>query len=460
VGLDAVETAARIRSGELSATEVVSAAIERAEALTSVLNAIPARDYERALARARAPGSGPLAGVPTFIKDLDDVAGMVNSYGSRAHADNVSKRTDKVIARILDTGLESTTPEFGLTGTTESTAFGPTRNPWKVTHSPGGSSGGAAALVAAGVVPIAHGSDGGGSIRIPASFCGLVGLKVSRERRFVTSGLDRLPLRVVTYGVVTRTVRDTAHFVTALDQRIASRRLARLPLVEGPSERRLRIGLFVAPPSGGVVDSEVAAATLEAGRHCAQLGHKVDEIPCPFDEQMVEDFLDYWSLLAWGSIQQTRLQRRTRFDIETMEGWTRSLAARFRDDWRGILPVLRRLRAARSASERLFERYDVLLSPTTTAPPPALGHLGADVPFETAFRRVRDYFCFTPPQNIIGNTAISLPLGMSRDGLPIGVQFAAHQGCESTLLELAYELEADGAFCPRRAPMVYAACES
>jgi amidase len=461
--LDAVETAARIRSGELSAAEVISAAIERAEALGPVLNAIPARDYERALARAGTPGSGPLAGVPTFIKDLDDVAGIVNSYGSRAHADNVSKQTDRVIARILDTGLvclgKSMTPEFGLTGTTESAAFGPTRNPWKVTHSPGGSSGGAAALVAAGVVPIAHGSDGGGSIRIPASFCGLVGLKVSRERRFVTAGLDRLPLRVVTYGVVTRTVRDTAHFVTALDQRIASRRLARLPLVEGPGEKRLRVGVFLGAPSGGAVDAEVAATTLAAGRHCAQLGHKVDEILPPFDEQMVEDFLHYWSLLAWGSILQTRLQRRSRFDIEMMEGWTRSLASRFRDDWRGVVPVLRRLRAARGASERLFESYDVLLSPTTTAPAPVIGHLGADVPFETAFQRVRDYFCFTPPQNIIGNTAISLPMGMSSDGLPIGVQFSADQGCESTLLELAYELEADGAFSPQRAPMACAAGE-
>ena len=158
--LDAVETATKVRSGELSASEVVAAAIERADTLAPVLNAISARDYERALEQAKMPGTGPFAGVPTFIKDLDDVVGVVNSYGSRAHLGNVSKRTDKLIAKILDTGLislgKSTAPEFGLTGTTESLAFGPTRNPWKPTHSAGGSSGGAAALVAASPVRSTH----------------------------------------------------------------------------------------------------------------------------------------------------------------------------------------------------------------------------------------------------------------------------------------------------------------
>jgi len=460
-GLDAVETAARIRSRELTASEVIEAAIGRAEALAPVLNAISARDYERALERAKAPGTGPLAGVPTFVKDLDDLAGVVNSYGSRAHLGNVTKRSSGLISKVLETGVialgKSTTPEFGLTGTTESLAFGPTRNPWSATHSPGGSSGGAAALVAAGVVPLAHGSDGGGSIRIPASFCGLVGLKVSRERRFVPAGLDRLPLRVVTHGVVTRTVRDTAHFVAALDQLVASRRLPRIPLVQGPSKRRLRIGTFFTAPSGVTVHPDVSETVSAAAQRCAALGHKLEEIPCPFDEQMVEDFLLYWSCLAWGSILQTRLQRGRGFDMETMEPWTRNLAARFQARRGAALTTLKRLRAARTASERLFQGYDLLLSATTTAPAPKLGYLGPDVPFDTVFARVRDYFCLTPPQNIIGNAAITLPMGMSQGGLPIGVHFAAHEGHESTLLELAYELEADGALCAVRAPGVYGA---
>ena len=449
--LDAVETAARIRARDLSAAEVVGAAIQRARALDPVLNAIPARDYERGLARADNPVAGPFSGVPTFIKDLDDVAGVVTSYGSRAHLGNVAKRTDRFIAKILDTGLvslgKSSTSEFGLTGTTESSAHGPTRNPWKPTHSAGGSSGGAAALVAAGVVPIAQGSDGGGSIRIPASFCGLVGLKVSRERRFTTAALDRLPLRVVTYGVMTRTVRDTAHFLAALDERVASRRLARMPLVTGPSTKRLRMGLILETPTGIAIDPEVRACVIAAAERCARLGHTIEEIPCPFDGQSVEDFLLYWSLLACGTILQTRLQRGRAFDIERMEPWTRDLAARFMSRRRGAFSAYKRLRSQSGIWASLFANYDALISPVATAPAPELGRLGPDVEFETAFERVRDYFLFTPMQNVTGDTAISLPLGISENGLPLGVQFIAGQGHEATLLGLAYELEGDGAFC-------------
>jgi amidase len=296
------------------------------------------------------------------------------------------------------------------------------------------------------VVPIAQGSDGGGSIRIPASFCGLVGLKVSRERRFTTAPLDHLPLRVVTYGVMTRTVRDTAHFIAALDQRVRSRRLPRLPLVDGPSNRRLRMGVFTDTPTGIGIDPEVRASVAAAAARCSALGHDVEQVACPFDGQTVEDFLLYWSLLASGTILQTRLQRGRSFDIEQMEPWTRDLAARFTARRRGALSAYRRLRAQSAIWARMFETYDALISPVATAPAPRLGVLGPDVPFETAFDRVRDYFLFTPVQNVTGDTAISLPLGMSRDGLPIGVQFAARAGDETTLLELAYELEGDGAF--------------
>lgn len=455
--MDAVETATRIRAGEISAVEVAAAAIERAEASDAVLNAIPAHDYERALERANRPFAGPFAGVPTFVKDLDDVAGLVTSYGSRAHRHNVAKRTDGFIAKVLDTGLlclgKSAASEFGLTGTTESSAHGPTCNPWKPTHSAGGSSGGAAALVAAGVVPMAQGSDGGGSIRIPASFCGLVGLKVSRERRFATAVLDKLPLRIVSYGVLTRTVRDTAHFVAALDARVGSRRLARMPLVSEPSAKRLRMALFTDTPTGVAVDGEVQATAVAAAQRCSRLGHEVEEISCPFDPQTVEDFMMYWSLLAWGTIVQTRLQRGRHFDREEMEPWTRSLAARFKSNPGRAFAAFRRLRAQQDRWTQLFARYDAVISPVCTAPAPELGRLGPDVPFDTAFARVRDYFLFTPVQNVTGDTAVSLPLGMSDGGLPIGVQFAAPAGAEACLLGLAHELELDGAFrtdVPRR----------
>jgi amidase len=156
----------------------------------------------------------------------------------------------------------------------------------------------------------------------------------------------------------------------------------------------------------------------------------------------------HWSLLAWGTILQTRLQRGRRFDIAQMEPWTRDLAARFTSNRRGAFTALRRLREPSAIWARLFEKYDALISPVASAPAPEIGRLGPEVPFETAFARVRDYFLFTPAQNISGDAAISLPLGMSASGLPIGVQFIARQGHEATLLELAYELEGDGAFHP------------
>jgi len=466
-GLSVSDARSGLARGDFTSAELTEAhiaAIDAADELNAFISKTPeiARQRARQSDQRRAAGEvGLLEGIPIGVKDLFCTEGVLTTAGSHILDGFTPPYQSTVTANLFAAGAVMTgktnLDEFAMGSSTENSAFGPTRNPWKTTHSPGGSSGGAAALVAAGVVPLAHGSDGGGSIRIPAAFCGLVGLKVSRERRFVPAGLDRLPLRVVTYGVVTRTVRDTAHFAAALDQRVASRRLPRIPLVRGASERRLRIGFFVTAPSGCSVDSEVAATALAAAQRCARLGHKVEEIVCPYDEQLVDDFLLYWSLLAWGSIVQTRLQRRRRFDIECMEPWTRALSARFQSRRWEVVSALKRLRAARFASERLFESYDVLISPTTTAPAPRLGHLGADAPFEAAFARVRDYLCLTPAQNIIGNTAISLPMGMSHEGLPIGVQLSANRGDESTLLELSYELEGDGALRAPEAPMAYGA---
>ena len=196
--LDAVETAARIRSGELKASEVVAAAIERARILEPALNAIATSTFDSATSEAEQPGTGPFAGVPTFVKGLDDEAGVVNDYGSVAYRDHIPRRSEPYVRKYLQTGLislgHSATPEIGLSGTTEPLIRGATRNPWQLDHSTGGSSGGTAALVAARVVPLAHGSDIGGSIRIPAASCGLVGLKPSQKRRFEAASAARLPV--------------------------------------------------------------------------------------------------------------------------------------------------------------------------------------------------------------------------------------------------------------------------
>jgi amidase len=445
-----VETAARIRAGALEREEVIAAAIERARALGPALNAIPVETYDAARRRAQRPLAGPFAGVPTFVKCIDDLAGVVNDRASRAWAGHVSEHTEPFVEALLGTGLvslgKSSAPECGLTGTTEPLARGPTRNPWNLSRTPGGSSGGAGALVAARVVPIAHGSDGGGSIRIPAAFCGLVGLKPSRERRFSPGVGERLPVRLLTYGALTRSVRDTAWLAAALEERIPARRLPPIGRVEGPARERLRIGLFTDSPLGGPVDPEVREAALGASRTLRELGHGVREIPCPFERRLLEDFWLFWAFLAWGFTVQTRWIKRGTYEPAQLEPWTHGLAARFRGNLAKALPAVRRLRRAKDVSARLFAEHDLLLCPTTSTPAPELGYLGPEVPFETALERVRNTFCFTPLQNATGDPAISLPLGLSGAGLPIGVQLAAPHGGERRLLAVAYELEAAGAF--------------
>ena len=448
--LDAVETAKRIDTGELKASEAVAAAIERARALNAALNAIPTETYRAALARAEQPEPGPFSGVPTFVKGLDDVRGEVNDLGSRALVDHVARRTEPYVAHMLGTGLvslgRSAAPEIGLSATTEPLAHGPTRNPWNVGHSTGGSSGGAAALVASRVVPLAHASDAGGSIRIPASSCGLVGLKPSRARGFSSVLADLLPVRVFTYGAVTRTVRDTAHFVAAMETRIGPRKLPPIGLIEGPSPQRLRIGLYTDSPLGGEVHPEVRATTLAAGRSCAALGHEVEEIACPFDGRTLDDFWVYIGFLAFALIQQTRMTLRRRFEAERFEPWTRGLAAHFKANWRESAGTLRRLRSTRRVSADLFRDFDAVLCPTLSAPAPKIGDFAPDKPFDAVLPLQKRHMCFTPFQNASGDPAISLPLGVTRDGLPIGVQLAAGPGGDARLLSLAYELEGSGAF--------------
>lgn len=446
--LDAVATAERIRAGELSASEAVAAAIERADALDPALNAIPTRTFESAVRLAAAPPPGPFCGVPTFIKALDDDEGVVNDYGSRVCPGHVATRTEPFVREFKATGLislgRSAAPETGLSAATEPLAHGPTHNPWSPAHSTGGSSGGAGALVASRVVAIAHGSDAGGSIRIPASSCGLVGLKPTRGRGFGPVANAVLPAPVVTYGVLTRSVRDTAHFLAEIDRRMPSRRLPPIPRVDGPALERLRIAVFTDSPLGDDVDPEVRSTTSDAARRCEALGHRVEEIACPYDAQIIDDTWIHIGFLAWGFRMQTRL--RPGFDAGKLEPWTQGLAELWKKHWTGTVGVARRLRATRHVSARLFERYDVLLCPTLAAPPPALGELAPDLPFDTVLPRQKRHIAFTPIQNATGDPAISLPLGVSRGGLPIGVQASAAWGGETTLLSLAYELERDGAF--------------
>ena len=336
---------------------------------------------------------------------------------------------------------KSACPELGLTATTEPLGWPPCRNPWDPSRSSGGSSGGAATLVAAGVVPIAHANDGGGSIRIPAACCGLVGLKPSRARLDM-KGARLLPVNVACEGVVTRTVRDTVAFWAAVESRRAPRKGAPIGEVAERPSKPLRVGVFVDAPIGTPVDPEVRDAVLAAARLCGTLGHGVEEIPCPFAGEVIDDFLRYWGYLAWLQIWTGRMTFHWGFDRSRVEPWTLGLAGTFSREKLLARAAMRRLRLFSKTFAERMGPHDVLVSPVLATPPPPLGYLATDVPFDTAFERIRAYAAFTPIHNASGAPAISLPLGRSAAGLPIGVQLAAAPGGDRMLLELALSLEA------------------
>jgi amidase len=442
---DAVETSDRIRKKEVSIQEILEAAIARAEEAQH-LGAVFEPTYARARTSVESRDcEAPLAGVPTFVKDLARIRGVPTTWGSGAAGRYVPRRSDPIVTYIEETGLvtlgKSACPELGLIPSTEPLGRPPCRNPWDPSRSSGGSSGGAATLVASGVVPIAHGNDGGGSIRIPAAFCGLVGLKPSRFRLDWT-GSSLLPVNVTCEGVVTRTVRDTVAFFRAIESRHPPSKVVPIGQVADRPARPLRVGVFVEAPIGTPVSPEVQQAVLAAAALCETMGHVVEEIPCPFEGAVIDDFLRYWGLLAWLSVWTGRLSLHWGFDRSKVEPWTKGLVRFFAREKLAALGAIRRLRRFSTTFANAMNRRDVLISPTLSEPAPALGYLAPDLPFDVAFERVRPYAAFTSIYNLSGSPAITLPLGRSTAGLPIGVQFGAAHGGDQTLLELALSIEA------------------
>jgi amidase len=441
---DAVEVARRIRDGEIHAQEAIEAAIARAEQVNPMLNAIATPLFESARADAGRPHVGVFAGVPSFIKDNDAVAGSPFLFGSRALPRQPAPKSTAFVEQFLSLGLinlgKTTMPEFGLTGTTEALLHGPTHNPWRRGFSPGGSSGGSAALVAAGVVPVAHANDGGGSIRIPASCCGLVGLKPSRGRFVDVEGAKLLPVKILHQGMLSRSVRDTAVFFHAAEQYRRNPKLPAVGLVTRPGGR-LRIGFFTDLDEGTPSHPECVAAVEAAAKLCEGLGHFVERVAPPFYERFPEDFLMLWATLAFSITRFGKQLVHPEFDRTKVEGFTEGLAGHFMENASRAPAAILRLRRFARHYGRAFDRHDVVMNPTAAMPPPEHGFIGPDVPFDTALERMKWFIPFTPVQNVSGGPAVSLPLGRSSEGLPIGVQFAAPLGRERTLLELGLELE-------------------
>jgi amidase len=450
--LDATAQADLVRRGEVSALELVDAAIARIEALDPLINAVVSADFERARERARGPlGEGPFAGVPYLVKDLSDLAGLPTSAGSRLLAGTVADTTTPYIDRALSSGVialgKSNTPEFGLLGTTESLALGICRNPWSLDHTPGGSSGGAAAAVAAGLVPIAHATDGGGSIRIPAACCGLFGLKPSRGR--LAPAQTPGPVDISVHHCVSRSVRDSAAMFAAAEYHGRDAPLPPVGLVSGPGDRRLRIAFSSRTYTGAAPDPDLEVAAQRAAKLCADLGHEVEEAaPVVDGERFIDAFMTVWSSGAAATVADVR--QRGIDPAEVLEPWTLGLAASFEarpaSDMASAIAVFEEMARVYGA---FFERYDVALTPVLSAPPVEVGVQAPTVPYETLYERVLDWVAYTPIHNAAGTTAMSVPLAWNPEGLPLGLQFATARGGERTLFELAYELEAAAPWADR-----------
>ncbi|XMA38528.1 amidase [Streptomyces albogriseolus] len=445
--LDAVGLAAAIRRGEVSPAEVAKDAAARVRDADARLDAV---QVHLDIPAHGAPGGGAFAGVPTFVKDNTDFAGLPTGHGSAAFRPRPARRHAAFTRQLLSTGVtvlgKTRLPEFGFSPSTEYEEGPPVRNPWHTGHSAGGSSGGSAALVAAGAVPVAHANDGGGSIRIPAAACGLVGLKPTRGRTVPNAQGRQLPIDIVVDGVVSRTVRDSAAFLAAAELHHRNVKLPSVGLVESPGERRLRVGLLVDSPNGARTDEDTRAAVTETARRLERLGHTVTPVELAIDPRFTEDFLTYWGMLSF-LIGATGRTMGTDFDRHRMDGLSRGLRETYVRNWRNTPAVVRRLKRTREAYAAAFRGQDVILSPVLAHTTPPLGHLAPSVPYATLIERILAYVAFTPVNNVVGTPSLSLPAASTTpDGLPIGVMFSGRPGAERTLLELAFELEADRPF--------------
>lgn len=453
--LDAHAQAALLRTGALSPAELVEAAILRIEALDPQLNAVSWRAFEMARVQAAGPlPARPLAGVPCLLKDSLDYPGMPSRGGSASRSVTPVQRAFPYVRRLEAEGLiplgKSAMPEFGLLGVTEPVIAAPTRNPWSPAHSPGGSSGGAGAALAAGLVPLAHGSDGAGSIRIPASCCGLVGLKPGRGATVRVRARHVIEDLLVGDGLMGRSVRDVAWgFAIAHPDR---------PLpVTGPDRRRLRIALVLPTLAGAPPHPDLVEAVQRTAALCRALGHSVVEQDWPVDGPAVDAAeRTLWCHIGADCVDAVRAGGAD--PEQVLEPWTNALG-RFAEalppaalerayDQIGTLP--RQLAA-------FYRDVDVLLTPTLAGPPPVLGFMAPDVPGELLMERMFGWLGYTPLQNVSGTPAITLPLHWNADGLPVGVMLAGDRGAEETLLRLAFELEAAQPWAGRWPPVSVAA---
>jgi amidase len=460
--LDATAQAELIRSGEVTPLELVDAAIARIEKLNPQLNAVIIPLFEKARTQAKSPTlpNGPFRGVPMVLKDLVcATAGDPLHSGMRLLKDmnHVSPHDTYLAAKFKAAGFicvgRANTPELGLIPTTEPQAYGPTHNPWNLNHSTGGSSGGSAAAVAAGLVPVGHANDGGGSIRVPASECGLVGLKPSRGRVSLGPDFGEMWQGFAIEGVVTRSVRDTAGILDAIAGNMPGDPYAappqQRPFVQevGAHPGKLRIGFMSRAPQGNApLHADCGDAVVATAHTLAALGHIVEEShPTALDEvEFLRHFASVVTAHAAVALEDIgRLLGRT-VTQNDVEPWTWANAERGRKcSASQYLAALNWLQAwARRVAQWWASGFDLLLTPTMGTPPPLLGELVATTEtVRVVAKRVYGLMQFTPQYNITGQPAISLPLHWNAAGLPIGIQLVSAFGREDQLIQISAQLE-------------------
>jgi amidase len=443
-GWDAVEMARLVRERQITAADLAETALARINDLRA-LNAVA--DLADG-AQAGPAGEGALAGVPFAVKELLAWPGLPWTMGSRLMAANPAPGLSPYAARVRDCGLNvicsAASSEFGLLGSTESALRGPTLNPWRDGLSAGGSSGGSAALVAAGILPMAHGDDAGGSLRVPAGLCGVFGFKPS-NRRCAPAWPDAPGFAaLVVEHCISRSVRDSAVFLAATERTGPDAVYPPAGVVEGPSASRLRIAMLTPTLLGRDPDDAVVRELDRAAKLCESLGHHVEVADPPdADGQPLSDGFFTAAALAMAQMaQMAALTLGRPPGPSELEPFTLELI-----DWAATLGQDAPADCARILAEagrdylRLFERCDVVLSPTLARVAWPIGHLSPAAGRESLIRRTEEAVGYTPIHNVAGCPAMTVPLGR-HDGLPVGIHFAAAPGADRQLLGLAYELEA------------------
>jgi amidase len=455
---DATAVAEAVRSGEVSASEVLDASMARLAERNPVVNAVVA---VRAAARddvGRGLPDGPLTGVPFVVKDLGvDVAGMPTTNGSRLFVGGTAERDSEIVARYRRAGVviigTTNSPELGRNASTEPLLHGPTRNPHRLSHSPGGSSGGTAAAVAVGIVPAGHGNDGGGSIRIPASACGLIGLKPSRGRTPAAPRYNAMAYPMGVNHALTRTVRDTALLLDVAQGPVSGDPYVIAPPLRpfvdevGAPPGRCRVAMSCSTPAGDPIDAACESGVRRIAALLEELGHDVTEAEPPYPTEALSTAMRVFMSLPMAVDIDARLAVLHRdLQDDDLEPFTRMLY----DSVRSLRPAdvivaHQQLEEAARSLGPFFADHDLLLTATMARPVPPLGLLDtSDIPAMLA--NAGPFSTLTSPWNVTGQPAISLPAGVDDDGLPLGAQLVAGFGREDLLIRVASQLEETAAW--------------